>query len=97
MKKKPNFTAHYLVLVDLLEFIDVRAKVGFIHYLTTRIENIKHSLKKMGLRFKEDAKVYTKYSWYKPYILVDDEENMKLARSLLGKYGTDEVRKFLGI
>ena len=98
MRKKPNFTAHYLVLVDLINGVDVRAKVDFIHYLTSRIENIKNSLKNTGLRFKEDAKTYTEYSWYKPYILIDDEENMKLAHTLLNeKYGTANVVKFLGL
>jgi len=99
MKRRPNFTAHYLVLQDLINGVDVRAKVDFIHYLTSRIENIKNSLKNdEGLRFKEDARIYTKYSWYKPYILIDDEENMQLAHTLLNeKYGTKEVRKHLKI
>jgi len=99
MKKKPNFTAHYLVLVDLINGIDVRAKVDFIHYLTSRIENIKCDLKNIyGLRFDETAKTYTKYSWYKPYILIDDEENMRLAHTLLNeKYGAEKVKEFLKI
>jgi len=97
MKKKPNFTAHYLVLADLINNIDVRAKVDFIHYLTSRIENIKCDLKKYGLRFEENARTYTQYSWYKPYILMQDEKNMKLAQELLSeKFGTMKVVKFLG-
>lgn len=82
--RKPPFTAHYLVLKDLINRIDVRTKVDFIHYYTSRIENIKSELKnKYGLVFVENARIYTKYSWYKPYILVDNEENMKRAKELL--------------
>jgi len=96
--KKPPFTSHYLVLQDLINGVDVRAKVDFIYYLTSRIENIKNSLKNAGLQFKEDARTYTEYSWYKPYILIDDEENMKLAHTLLNeKYGTGKVKNFLKI
>ena len=96
--KKPIGIAHYLVLIDLINKIDVRAKVGFIHYLTSRIENIKCDLKNYGLRFEENARTYTQYSWYKPYILIQDEKNIQLAQELLSeKFGTMKVVKFLGL
>ena len=82
--KKPPFIAHYLVLIDLINKVDVRLKADFIYYYTSRIENIKSELKnKYGLIFVENARIYTKYSWYKPYILVDTKENMKRAKELL--------------
>ena len=82
--KKPPFIAHYLVLIDLINKVDVRVKADFIYYYTSRIENIKSELKnKYGLIFVENARIYTKYSWYKPYILVDTKENMKRAKELV--------------
>ncbi len=93
--KKPPFISHYLVLKDLIAGLDVREKSDIIFYLTSRIENIKLDLVKDGIEFIEDISKETTYSHYKPYLLVDCENNMNKARKLLESYSTKEVLKFL--
>ena len=93
--KKPPFVSHYLVLSDLLNGIDVRAKSDTIFYLTSRIENIKLELTKQSIEFIEDISKESKYSTYKPYILLPTSKNIKKAKKLLEKYATDEVIEFL--
>ena len=95
MKKKPPYTSHYLVLKDLIIGIDVRKYSDSLVYLCSRIENIKNDLVKEGLRFDEEAIAKSTYSYYKPYVLINDEPNMKLAKALLIKYGTPKVLRFL--
>lgn len=99
MKKsnKPRFVSHYLVLIDLLAGKDVRMYSDSIYYLTARIENIKLDLVKQGLKFIEDVKKETSYSYYKPYILVPSDDNIKKAKELMAGYGTKEVLEFLEI
>ena len=95
---KPRGVSHFLFLKDLIAGVDPRTKAPKIDYFCSRIENIKSHLKiKYGLRFNEDATSWGVYTPYKPYILIDDKENMRLAHSLLDMYGTDEVKKFLGL
>ena len=93
--KKPPFISHYLVLRDLIQGIDVRQYSDSIHYLTSRIENIKNDLVKQGLEFDETAIAKSKYSHYKPYVLIRTEENMKRAEKLLKRYGTMNILRFL--
>jgi hypothetical protein len=93
--KKPISISYYLVIRDLIEGIDVRAKSDIIFYLTSRIENIKCDLNKEGLEFLEDIKKETTFSHYKPYILKPSSHNIKKAEDLLEIYGTDDVIKFL--
>jgi len=93
--KKPPFTSHYLVLLDLLSGVDVREKSDIIFYLTSRIENIKVELKKQGLEFIEDISKESTYSTYKPYILLPTDENIYRAKELLKIYSTDKVLSFL--
>ena len=93
--KKPAFLSHYLVLRDLIDSVDVRQYSDSVHYLTARIENVKHDLVKAGLRFDEMARAESRYANYKPYILERDAANMALADQLLKHYGTDEVLRFL--
>ncbi|MGW8168860.1 MAG: hypothetical protein ACWGHH_02530 [Sulfurovaceae bacterium] len=97
MKKatKPRFVSHYLVLADLLAGKDVRMYSDTVFYLAARIENIKLDLVKQGLEFIEDIKKETSYSYYKPYILVPSDENIKKAKELMARYGTKEVLDFL--
>ena len=93
--KKPKFVSHYLVLKDLLNYVDVREKSDIIFYLTARIENIKMDLVKQGLEFVEDATKESTYSHYKPYILVSTTDNLNRAKKLLESYTTDDVLSFL--
>lgn len=93
--KKPNFVSHYLVLSDLLNHVDVREKSDIIFYLTSRIENIKLDLVKQGIMFIEDASKESTYSHYKPYILVNTDDNLNRAKKLLESYASDEVLSFL--
>ena len=92
--KKPPYISHYLVLRDLLNGVDVRQYSDSVHYLTSRIENIKNDLVKQGLEFDEAAIAKSKYSHYKPYILIRTEENLKRAEKLLKRYGTANVLRF---
>jgi len=93
--KKPNFVSHYLVLKDLLNYVDVREKSDIIFYLTARIENIKMDLVKQGIEFVEDATKESTYSHYKPYILVSTTDNLSRAKKLLESYASDDVLSFL--
>lgn len=93
--RKPNFVSHYLVLSDLLNDVDVREKSDIIFYLTARIENIKLDLVKQGIMFIEDASKESRYSHYKPYILVNTDDNINRAKKLLESYASDEVLSFL--
>jgi hypothetical protein len=93
--KKPPFTSHFLVLQDLINRVDVREKSDIIFYLTSRIENIKVDLKKEGIEFIEDISKESRYSTYKPYILLPTDENISRAKELLRRYSTDKVLSFL--
>lgn len=93
--KKPAFVSHYLVLKDLLRGIDVRKYSDTVVYLTSRIENIKNDFVNNGLQFIDDIKKESSYTYYKPYVLLPTEENLKKAKELLQRYKTDEVIKFL--
>lgn len=93
--KKPPFLSHYLVLRDLIDGVDVRSKNDSIFYFTSRIENIKLYLKNIGIEFDEDAKSYSKYSDYKPYILIQSESNIKRAYELLENFESKEILEFL--
>jgi hypothetical protein len=95
---KPRGVSYFLFIKDLIKGDDPRVKSPKVDYLCSRIENLKSHLKtKEGLRFDEDAKAWGVYAYYKPYILIDDEENMRLAHALLEKFGTIEVLNFLGL
>lgn len=61
--KKPSYVSHYLVLSDLIKGIDVREKVDFICYLTSRIENIKADLVKEGIEFQDDISAKNAQIW----------------------------------
>ena len=93
--KKPKFISHYLVLDDLLSNVDVRSKSDIVYYLTSRIENIKMDLVNSGVLFVEDIRKESRYSTYKPYILLPTAENIDKAKELLKVYYTDEVMQFL--
>jgi len=93
--KKPKYISHYLVLSDLLEGIDVRAKNDAIFYHTSRIENIKLNLAKRGILFLENISKKSRYSTYKPYILLPTSGNINKAKELLTQFNTDEVIEFL--
>ncbi|WP_309499701.1 hypothetical protein [Sulfurovum sp.] len=94
-KSKPAFVSHYLVLRDLIDGVDVRQYSDSVVYLTSRIENIKNYLVKCGLRFDDDAVAYSRYSYYKPYVLMQDQENIELAKSILESFKTEKVMQFL--
>lgn len=95
--RKPPYVSHYLVLSDLIEGIEPRQFSDEITYFTSRIENIKLDLVGAGLLFDDDAVQKTKYSYYKPYVLIDSPENVKKAKELLECYCTPQVKAFLGI
>ena len=92
---KPNFISRYLVLRDLIRGENVRQYNDNIVYLTSRIENVKLELKEAGLRFDEKATTFGTYASYKPYILIDDTDNMKRAEALLEEYNTPKIKAFL--
>ena len=92
---KPNYISRYLVLRDLIKKENVREHNPKIVYLTSRIENVKLELKEAGLKFDERAKAFGIYASYKPYILINDADNMKLAEALLKEYSTPKIKAFL--
>jgi len=94
-QKKPAFVSHYLVLSDLIAGIDVRQYPDMLHYNTSRIENIKNDLVKEGIQFDEDAKALSRFSYYKPYIIIRTKENLELAEQVLKRFATDKVMEFL--
>lgn len=93
--KKPKGVSYYLVLRDLIEGVDVRAKSDTVFYLTSRIENIKCNLNKQGLEFIDDITKETTFSHYKPYILKPSKSNIQKAEDLMQIYATDDVLEFL--
>ena len=95
--KKPPFVSHYLVLRDLIDGIDPRSKNDNIFYFTSRIENIKLYLKEIGLQFDENAKAYSTYSDYKPYVLIQNESNIKRAYEILDRFESKEILEFIEI
>lgn len=92
---KPPYISHYLVLKDLIAGIDPRQYNGRIRYFTSRIENIKCDLKDKGLQFDEEATAFGTYAHYKPYVLIQNAENLKHAKALLEIYETPKVLEFL--
>ncbi len=94
--KKPPYVSHYLVLKDLIDGIDVRIYNSRIKYYVGRIENIKLEFSDNGLIF-EDERVPTKYSNYKPYVLIGNKENIQRAKELLDRYTTKQVLDFLSV
>jgi hypothetical protein len=92
---KPSFLSHYLVLKDLIDGIDVRKYPDTIHYNTSRIENIKNDLSNKGILFDEDAKASSRFSYYKPYIIIRTKDNLELAKEILNQYETKKVLEFL--
>ena len=95
--KKPPFVSHYLVLRDLIDGVDVRSKNDNIFYFTSRIENIKLYLKEIGLQFDENAKAYSTFSDYKPYVLIQNELNIKRAYEILDRFESKEILEFIEI
>ena len=95
--KKPPFVSHYLVLRDLIDGVDVRSKNDSIFYFTSRIENIKLYLKEIGLQFDENAKAYSTFSDYKPYVLIQNELNIKRAYEILDRFESKEILEFIEI
>ena len=95
--KKPPFISHYLVLRDLIDGVDVRSKNDNIFYFTSRIENIKLYLKEIGLQCDENAKAYSTYSDYKPYVLMQNESNIKKAYEILDIFESKEILDFIEI
>ena len=95
--KNPPFISHYLVLRDLIDGVDVRSKNDNIFYFTSRIENIKLYLKEIGLQFDENAKAYSTFSDYKPYVLIQNELNIKRAYEILDRFESKEILEFIEI
>lgn len=94
-QKKPSYLSHYLVLNDLIEGIDVRQYPDTLHYNTSRIENIKNDLVREGIKFDEDAKALSRFSHYKPYVIIRTRENLELAEQVLKRFATNKVMEFL--
>lgn len=92
---KPPFFSHYLVLKDLIAGIDVRKYPDTIYYNTSRIENIKNDLSNKGILFDEDATAQSRYSYYKPYIIIRTKDNLELAEETLKQYATKKVLEFI--
>lgn len=79
--KKPKYLSHYLIITALINDETVSTTDTKAFY-TSRIENIITAFRDEGILFQEDAKAISKYSWYKPYILVKTDENLQNAIAL---------------
>jgi hypothetical protein len=83
--RKPAHLSHYLIITSLINEEPVSTKDSQVFY-TSRIENIITEFRDAGILFQEDAKATSKYSWYKPYILVQSDENLLNAIALQNRY-----------
>lgn len=91
--KKPKHLSHYLIITALINDEPVSTADSQVFY-TSRIENIITEFRDAGVLFQEDAKATSKYSWYKPYILVQTDENLLNAIALQNQYkiGVDNFK-----
>lgn len=83
--RKPVHLSHYLIITSLINEEPVSTKDSQVFY-TSRIENIITEFRDAGILFQEDAKATSKYSWYKPYKLVQTDENLLNAIALQNSY-----------
>jgi hypothetical protein len=83
--RKPKHLSHYLIITALINDERVSTADSKIFY-TSRIENIITEFRDAGVLFQEDAKALSQYSWYKPYKLVQTEENLLRAIELQNRY-----------
>jgi hypothetical protein len=83
--RKPKHISHYLIITSLINEEPVSTKDSQMFY-TARIENIITEFRDAGILFQEDAKAISKYSWYKPYLLVQTDENLLNAIALQNQY-----------
>lgn len=83
--RKPKHLSHYLIITALINDERVSTADSKIFY-TSRIENIITEFRDAGILFQEDAKALSQYSWYKPYKLVQTEENLLRAIELQNRY-----------
>lgn len=83
--KKPKHLSHYLIITALINDEPVSTADSQIFY-TSRIENIITEFRDMGILFIEDAKATSKFSWYKPYKLVQTDGNLLNAIALQNSY-----------
>lgn len=83
--RKPKHLSHYLIITALINDERVSTADSQIFY-TSRIENIITEFRDAGILFQEDAKAVSQYSWYKPYILVQTDENILRAIELQNSY-----------
>jgi hypothetical protein len=74
--RKPKHISHYLIITSLINEEPVSTKDSQMFY-TARIENIITEFRDAGILFQEDAKAISKYSWYKPYLLVQTDMRTK--------------------
>lgn len=91
--RKPIHLSHYLIITALINDEPVSTADSQVFY-TSRIENIITEFRDAGILFQEDAKATSKYSWYKPYILVQSDENLLNAIALQNQYkiGVDNFK-----
>lgn len=83
--RKPKHLSRYLIITSLINDERVSTADSKIFY-TSRIENIITEFRDEGLLFQEDAKALSQYSWYKPYILVQTDDNLLNAIALQNQY-----------
>ena len=83
--RKPKHLSHYLIITALINDEPVSTADSQMFY-TARIENIITEFRDAGILFIEDAKATSKYSWYKPYKLVQTDDNLLRAIELQNKY-----------
>ncbi len=92
--KKPPFLSHLLIGKALLEKRPVSTSLGVDHFFVRRIENIISEYRKEGVLFDEQATEESRYSWYKPYRIIDTPENVERLKNLVD-YFRSKVDSFI--
>lgn len=83
--RKPTHLSHYLIVTALINGERVTTADSQAFY-TSRIENIISEFRSEGISFQEDVKENSRFSWYKPYVLVQTKENFERAKELQDRY-----------
>lgn len=92
--KKPPYLSHLLIGEALLEKRPVSTSLGVDQFFVRRVENIISEYRKAGVLFDEQATEESRYSWYKPYRLIETPENIERVKNLVA-YFRSKVDSFI--
>lgn len=82
-KRKPPHITKVLLIEAFLRGERVTTSDGVVErFMTTRVENHVSELREMGVRFIEDQKAKSRYSWYKIYAVEPSPSNLERLQEL---------------